>query len=396
MLKSTRAREIVRDAGSGHKLMLAVLMGATALLAVSPAAWPDGFRHHEDHHNKNRRVALWVANGGGPNVPEFSSRQLFQSIVSSAPHRLNSSGVFVNPQDTLFDRAGNLWVVDGGNPTAGTGEAVFEFSREQINQLKETPDPTPVFAITNSGGVPGFVFPQFAVFDKAGDLFVEDTGGNLIDVFSAQQLAIASGTGLKPACVFASSAFNGPLGAIFDKDNNLFVAQNGDTSIVRINAADLLLTNPACSTGQVTLTPEVVLTTNTSTPPSINGPWGLAFAKNGNLWVSNEQNVAPNNSGTGTIVVFAATDITSSHTPTPLVTISTTTEDALDTIDDPQGISFNKFGDLAVANDADSTIAVFGPRQLKTGGSLVPRVFIAGTNTLLNAPTGLIFGPDVR
>ena len=60
--------------------------------------------------------ALWVANGGGPNVLEFSSFQFDRNgVVSSKPHRVNSSGVFVNPQDTTFDRDGNLWVVDGGN-----------------------------------------------------------------------------------------------------------------------------------------------------------------------------------------------------------------------------------------------------------------------------------------
>lgn len=95
-------------------------------------------------------------------------------------------------------------------------------------------------------------------------------------------------------------------------------------------------------------------------------------------------------------MVFAATDITTTGTPTPLVTLTTTTEDGVDTIDDPQGISFNKFGDLAVANDADSTIAGFDREQLKTSGSPIPRVFFAGTDTLLNAPTGLIFGPEVR
>jgi secreted PhoX family phosphatase len=394
MLKATRARGSERRARSGHSLILTVLLGVT-VLAVSSTGRTDDGRDH-DHHNEHRRAALWVANGGGPNVLEFSSDQFnSKGIVSGKPHRINASGVFVNPQDTVFDRAGNLWVVDGGNGVS-TGEGVFEFTRGQINRLKENPHPTPVFAITNSDGVPGFVFPQFAVFDKAGDLFVEDTGGNLIDAYSAQQLLIFKGTGLKPACVFASTAFVGPLGAIFDKENNLFVAQNGDSTIVRINATDLSLTNPACNTGPVNLTPEVILSSNTSTPPSINGPWGLAFASDGNLWVSNEQNIAPNKSGTGTLVVFAASDITTTHTPTPLVTLTTTTLDGVDTIDDPQGISFNSQGDLAVANDADSTIAGFDHEQLTKTGSPVPQVFFAGTNTMLNAPTGLIFGPDVR
>jgi hypothetical protein len=381
---------------SGHRLILTVLLGVIVLAVSSTGRTDDDHSHHNE-----TRGALWVANGGGHNVLEFSSYQFDRiGIVSNNPHRINASSVFVSPQDTVFDRAGNLWVVDGGNGL-GTGQGVFEYTREQLNQLIDTPNPTPVFAITNSGGQPGFIFPQFAVFDRAGDLFIEDTGNaekSVIDAYSAQQLLIFKGTGLKPACVFASTKFfDGPLGAIFDTNNNLYVAQNGDSTIVRINATDLNLANPACNKNPVNLTPEVILSSNKSTPPSINGPWGLAFAKNGNLWVSNEQNINPPiNGGTGTIVVFAAKDITKTGTPTPLVTLTTTKLNGLNTIDDPQGISFNSFGDLAVANDADNTIAGFDHTQLGKSGSPIPRVFFAETNTMLNAPTGLIFGPNVR
>ena len=394
MLKVTRAIEIKCQAIRRRRLILIVLLGVT-VLAVSSTGRADD---DHGHHNENRR-ALWVANGGGHNVLEFSSYQFdLEGVVSNNPHRINQSGVFISPQDTVFDRAGNLWVVDGGNGL-GTGQGVFEFTREQLNQLIDNSNPTPVFAITNSDGVPGFIFPQFAVFDRAGDLFIEDTGNaekSVIDAYSAQQLLIFKGKGLKPACVFASSDFHGPLGAIFDKANNLFVAQNGDSTIVRINATDLSLTNPACNKRPVNLAPEVILSSNNSTPPSINGPWGLAFAKDGNLWISNEQNVPPNNSGTGTIVVFAAKDINKTGTPTPLVTLTTTSLDGLDTVDDPQGISFNSVGDLAVANAGDNTIAGFDHNQLGQSGSPIPRVFFARTNTMLNAPTSLIFGPDVR
>jgi len=92
---------------------------------------------------------------------------------------------------------------------------------------------------------------------------------------------------------------------------------------------------------------------------------------------------------------FAAADITTTGSPTPLVTLTTTTVNALQTLDDPQGISFDPGGDLAVANDANNTISIFSPKQLKTGGSTVPKTFISGSNTTLAAPTGLVFGPNI-
>jgi hypothetical protein len=340
---------------------------------------------------------LWVANSGGPNVLQFLDKQVgADGVVNSKPNLIlnSSSPSFTSPQDPLFDTSGDLWVVDGG--TAGAGEGVFEFTQAQLQALRKTPNPTPAFAITNSAGVPGFNFPQFAVFDAAGDLFVEDTGGNVIDAYTAMQLTTTSGTGLAPACVFTSTDFNGPLGAVFDSTGNLFVAQNGATTVVRINAADLSLTNAACSPGPVALTPEVILSSDTpaaGTPPSINGPWGLALDSSGDLWVSNEQLITPNNVAPGTVVEFAATDITASGTPTPVVTLTTTTVGTVDTIDDPQGIGFSAAGDLAVANDANSTISVFSSTQLTTGGNPVPKTLVSGANTKLAAPTGLIFGP---
>ena len=84
------------------------------------------------------RNGLWVANSGGPNVLEFLSTQTHAAVrgnaskvkagvvVNSAPHLINASGAFASPQDTLFDSAGNLWVVDGG--TAGAGQGIFEFT----------------------------------------------------------------------------------------------------------------------------------------------------------------------------------------------------------------------------------------------------------------------------
>jgi hypothetical protein len=383
--------------------------GAVALVILVAGCGGDSSSHPSavtpvtKHKN-----GLWVANSGGPNVLEFLSTQTHAAVrgsaskvkagvvVNSAPHLINASGAFASPQDTLFDAAGNLWVVDGG--TAGAGQGVFEFTSTQLQNLGTTNNPTPAFAITNVSGVPGFVFPQFAAFDAVGDLFIEDTGANLIDAYTAAQLTSGSGTGLAPACVFSSTDFNGPLGAVFDSSGNLFVAQNGGTTIVRFNAADLSLTNAACSPGPVPLTPEVILSSDSPTaptPPSINGPWGLALDSKGDLWVSNEQLIKPNGIAPGSVVGFKAADITASGTPTPAVTLTTTTVNAAETIDDPQGISFDKAGNLAVANDADNTISIFSPKQLNTSGSPVPKTFISGSNATLRAPTGLVFGPNI-
>jgi hypothetical protein len=111
-------------------------------------------------------VGLWVANSGGPTVPEFSAGQTSSGgFTSPKPTLINMSGSFFSPQDTVFDSRNNLWVVDGGDGMGDTTEGVFMFTNAQLRSLGTNDSPTPTFAITNSGGVPGFVFPQF-VFDR--------------------------------------------------------------------------------------------------------------------------------------------------------------------------------------------------------------------------------------
>jgi hypothetical protein len=56
----------------------------------------------------------------------------------------------------------------------------------------------------------------------------------------------------------------------------------------------------------------------------------------------------------------------------------------------------NNLGDLTVANDANNSIAIFRVRQLKGGGAVNPGTFLIGPPTTLNAPTGLVYGPNLR
>jgi len=348
-------------------------------------------------------VALWVANTGAPpdpNVPEFSpSQTTLPGISDPAPVLNNTSASFITPQDPFFDSSGDLWIVDGGTVDVGTahpdlddtvGQGVFEFSAAQLAALGTTPNPVPVFAITNSGGNPGFVFPQFGVFDGAGDLFVSDTSTDNIYYFTAAQLT-GSGTGLVPTAIFSVTGSDGILGLAFDSTGNLYLADNAAESIYVIDKAHI----PTSSVGSIMVDPDVTLSSNHATTfASIDAPWGLAFDSKGDLWLSNEG--VSLESGPS-VVEFAADVLTGSGTPAPLAQLTSTALSNEDSsIADPQGISFDNLGNLAVANDGNSTIAIFAASQLVDGDSSpVPNVFIVGTTSTIDAPTGLIFGPNV-
>jgi hypothetical protein len=84
--------------------------------------------------------------------------------------------------------------------------------------------------------VPGFVFPQFGVFDRVGNLYVADPWVNVIFLFTAAQLTSVSGTGLVPAAVFQISGSTGIVGLAFSK-GNLYLADNGAAQIFVFNSA---------------------------------------------------------------------------------------------------------------------------------------------------------------
>src|SRR5579862_4005569 len=131
-------------------------------------------------------VSLWVANGS--NVLEFAPGVLKTMGVSgSAPTKQINSAVFGAPQGVVFDAAGDLWVIDGGTMSAGgsVAPALYEFKPATLENASANATLTPDKTIQYSG----FTFIQQAVFDKQGNLWVADNGANMVDVFTSAQLA---------------------------------------------------------------------------------------------------------------------------------------------------------------------------------------------------------------
>ena len=328
---------------------------------------------------QNSSPALWVANG--TNVLEFSSTELTtQGSAAAAPTLALNSSAFAAPQGVVFDTSGNLWVIDGGTVSTGgkANPALYQFTSANLSALQSSTAAAPNVTIASSV----FIFPQQAVFDSKGDLWVSDNGANEIFEFMPSQL-MASGTAVTPNITIKSTpAFSGALGIAFDSAGDLWIANNGTTTIFEFNAASL----PTAS-GSVTLTPNIMLSDDGK--QSIQGPWALAFDSSGNLWSSNAN--APN-----TVVQFSKASLTASGSPTPAVMLSPTQVGGNASLSAPNGIAFDNTGDLsAVSSAAPFGVALYSSSQLTAGGAVAPNVFIVGAATTLNAPAGDTFGPTI-
>lgn len=348
--------------------------------------------------------ALWVANGA--NVLEFASTSLTTTGSSAAaPSLIVNSSAFVATQDVVFDTSGDMWIVDGGNilTSGGTSEpALYEFTYAQLSGMKPGSSVTPNVTIRSSA----FIFPQQAVFDGKGDLWVSDSGANTVPgankvyEFTSAQL-MASGANVVPNIAITSNpafdsgfgaSYVSALGIAFDAAGDLWVANNGANTIFEFNAAAL-----ATASGSVTLTPNVVLSDDGN--GSIQGPWALAFDSSGNLWSSNAGfwgmliNLLHS---ANTVVEFPKASLAASGSPTPAVTFSSATVGGNASLNFPKGIAFDSSGDLSVVNSASPYgISLYSASQLTAGGAVAPNVFIVGTATTLKAPAGDAFGPTI-
>jgi DNA-binding beta-propeller fold protein YncE len=325
--------------------------------------------------------ALWVANGA--NVVEFAN--LPTGAHDEKPHVVLNSGVFGAPQGVVFDAANNLWVIDGG--TVITGGAIppslEEFTEAQLKNLKKDPTPTPNVQFTSAD----LVFPQQAVFEAAGNMWVSDNGANNVFVIAPAQLK-AGGDIAFTTTLESNPAFVGPLGIVLH-DGNLYIANNASTTIFEFNAGHL----PAIGSGLHVLIPDVTLSDDGL--GSIQAPWAVVFDQAGDLWSSNAN--AP-----FTLVEFGPTQITMTGDPTPAKTISPfevkVGKNVMDeSLAAPNGIAFDQKGNLvAISSASPFGVARYDSKDQMKAGSLKPDSFLAGANTTLNAPAGDNFGPEIN
>jgi hypothetical protein len=322
-------------------------------------------------------LSLWVANGS--NVLEFAPGLLTRTgVAGNAPTKAINSAVFGAPQGVTFDAAGDLWVIDGGTMSAGGSIApgLYMFKPATLKAAGANATLMPDMAIHYSG----FTFIQQAIFDKQGNLWVSDNGANTVDVFTYSQ--VQSGGSQTPATMISSNpAFMGPLGIVFDAAGDLYIANNASTTIFEFTAGML----PGVGAGAVTLAPSYTLSDNGH--GSIQGPWALIFDAEGDLWSSNAN--APN-----TVVEFGKTSLGITGNPTPMTTLAPVTVGGDPSLDGPNGIAFDNIGDLAAINSVNAFgIPFFGKGLLTMGGAKIPTLFTAGATTTLNAPAGCNFGP---
>jgi len=168
----------------------------------------------------------------------------------------------------------------------------------------------------------GLNHPMGLAFDSSGNLYVADSGNSQIVKF---------GPNGNPS-VFASTGTEGSIGLAFDKSGNLYAALYGFNAIVEFTPSGSPFYSPFATSG-------------------VSAPTGLAFDQTGNLYVAN--------TGNNTIEKFDA----NGH-GTPFVTTG---------LNLPLALAFDSSGNLYVANADNHEID-----EYDTNGNGSPFVSLGG------------------
>jgi sugar lactone lactonase YvrE len=199
-----------------------------------------------------------------------------QGLGGSFENGLATQAIFNLPGGVAIDAAGNIYVSDTGNNVI----------------RKITPDGM-VTLLAGSGrkgdadgqgGAASFNSPLDLIADPSGNLYVADSGNDKIRKITPSGLVstyAGNGTAGADNGKAVSASFNIPASIAFDASGNLFVADEGNNLIRKITKAGVVSTLAGGAAG---------LANGTGTAASFNQPHGIAVDKDDNVYVADMGN----------------------------------------------------------------------------------------------------------
>jgi hypothetical protein len=250
------------------------------------------------------------------NLLEFTHKQLTQLSKSPDPTPANtlSSSSFGFILSCLFDKKGNLWVVDSMN------DGIHEITKSQLASITGSTISTSV----DLSDATDLASPAFATFDKSGNLWMSSQGNNSIVMFAKNQIT-SSNSSITGTVVISSPSLVGPGQLQFDKKGTLWVANSGfnnDSPVLPHGSIVGFTKDQLTASGNPTANIVISSATLSDGSQSLDVPWGVTFDTGGNMWVFNYTAGEFTDVNSSWLVKFAKKDLKVSGAPTPAVEVT--------------------------------------------------------------------------
>jgi len=240
----------------------------------------------------------WLRYGASQPAPRIAAMvgALRPTTMGWSAHVTEIARGFADPYGVALDRKGNVYVADGGESnvivriTPQGGVSVLAGGREGYADA--------------TGAAAAFHTPSGMAIDRAGNLYVADTGNNAIRKVTPAGVVstVAGGSGAGFADGQGKAAlFNGPLAVAVDKAGNLYVADTYNDRIRRISPDGMVSTLAGGEAPGFADGPGALARFDT--------PSALVLDKAGNLYVADTVNGAVRKLAVdGTVSTIAQTD----------------------------------------------------------------------------------------
>jgi serine/threonine-protein kinase len=187
------------------------------------------------------------------------------------------TATFNSPLGVAADGSGNLYVADYGN------DVVRKISPAgAVSTLAGT---GAIGADNGAGTAATFDLPEGVAVDASGNVYVADNGNNLIRKITPTGIVstlAGSGTAGSANGTGTAASFNSPFGVAVDAAGNVYVADSGNNLIRKITPAGVVSTLAGSGARGAN--------NASGTAAGFNTPSGVAVDLSGNVYVADENN----------------------------------------------------------------------------------------------------------
>lgn len=299
-----------------------------------------------------------VANGNG-NITTFAGEDGVAGFTGDNVKAIDSE--LASPCGVAVDSAGNVYIADTLNNAVrkvatGTGIITTVAGIEQAGYQGD-----------GSGALSAELMkPSSVVFDSAGNMYIADSGNNVIRKVTAStgNISTYAGdfntpgyTGDGGPATKVGVGLNDPVAIALDAAGNLYIADSNNSVIRKVTATSGIITTLA-GNGTAGFSGDG----GRAVFAQLSHPKGVAVDSAGNVYISDTFNnrirvVAPN----GTISTVAGTGALGYSGDGGLATAAQ--------LNFPEGLSFDTAGNLYIADNNNNVIREYAPPSA-SGGSL--------------------------